>query len=312
MKELREEIFNIKEEIYSSNIEKRKLNEKVFSLNETNKKMDEGYKYYKDLSDKVDNIKSIKDVKEFKNLNLKTRIEGRKSSASKKDMSCKTVDTPPTPEYISETEIKEDFNKPIDERIDVKYNLKEKIQEFFLIQFSDKAYREIYEKVKFEKDKEIVNYLSRSIYTPPSILNEIIATKNIDEQIRSMAKIVLNAKDKIDNLEQLNFYFMYFPSISVGWLYATNHQTFKELSNIVKNMHLPSFQGEIMTNTILSHLETIEGMEKAQIYSKEIEDIDKQTTNYADFLLNLDKLVKLMQPEIELKQEERSEIDECL
>ena len=111
MKELREEIFNIKEEIYSSNIEKRKLNEKVFSLNETNKKMDEGYKYYKDLSDKVDNIKSIKDVKEFKNINLKTRIEGRKSSASKKDMSCKTVDTPPTPEYISETEIKEDFNK---------------------------------------------------------------------------------------------------------------------------------------------------------------------------------------------------------
>ena len=81
MKELREEIFAIKEEIYSSNIEKRKLNEKVFTLSETNKKMEEGYKYYKDLSDKVDNIKSIKDVKEFKNINLKTRIEGRKTNA---------------------------------------------------------------------------------------------------------------------------------------------------------------------------------------------------------------------------------------
>jgi len=111
MKELREEIFNIKEEIYSSNIEKRKLNEKVFSLNESNKKMEEGYKYYKDLSDKVDNIKTLKDVKEFKNINLKTRIEGRKSSGAKKDINCKTVDVPPTPEYISETEIKEDFNK---------------------------------------------------------------------------------------------------------------------------------------------------------------------------------------------------------
>lgn len=111
MKELREEIFNIKEEIYSANIEKRKLNEKVFSLNESNKKMEEGYKYYKDLSDKVDNIKTLKDVKEFKNINLKTRIEGRKGSSAKKDINCKTVDVPPTPEYISETEIKEDFNK---------------------------------------------------------------------------------------------------------------------------------------------------------------------------------------------------------
>jgi len=111
MKELREEIFNIKEEIYSSNIEKRKLNEKVFSLNETNKKMDEGYKYYKDLADKVDNIKTLKDVKEFKNINLKTRIEGRKNNSAKKDINCKVVDTLPTAEYISETEIKEDFNK---------------------------------------------------------------------------------------------------------------------------------------------------------------------------------------------------------
>lgn len=111
MKELREEIFNIKEEIYSCNIEKRKLNEKVYSLSESNKKMEEGYKYYKDLSDKVDNIKSMKDVKEFKNINLKTRIEGRKNSSNKKEISCKSTDDLPTPEYIAETEIKEDFNK---------------------------------------------------------------------------------------------------------------------------------------------------------------------------------------------------------
>ena len=48
--------------------------------------MEEGYKYYKDLSDKVDNIKSVKDVKEFKNINLKTRIEGRKASSNKKEI----------------------------------------------------------------------------------------------------------------------------------------------------------------------------------------------------------------------------------
>ena len=111
MKELREEIFNIKEEIYSCNIEKRKLNEKVYSLSENNKKMEEGYRYYKGLSDKVDNIKSIKDVKEFKNINLKTRIEGRKSNTTKKEVNCKSSDSLPTSEYIAETEIKEDFNK---------------------------------------------------------------------------------------------------------------------------------------------------------------------------------------------------------
>ena len=110
MKELREEIFNIKEETYSCNIEKRKLNEKVFTLSETNKKMEEGYKYYKDLSDKVDNIKSIKDVKEFKNINLKTRIEGRKTNTNKKEINFKTNEAP-TQEYIAETELKEDFNK---------------------------------------------------------------------------------------------------------------------------------------------------------------------------------------------------------
>lgn len=110
MKELREEIFNIKEEIYSCNIEKRKLNEKVYTLSETNKKMEEGYKYYKDLSDKVDNIKSVKDVKEFKNINLKTRIEGRKANNNKKEINYKNNEEP-TPEYIAETELKEDFNK---------------------------------------------------------------------------------------------------------------------------------------------------------------------------------------------------------
>lgn len=110
MKELREEIFNIKEETYSCNIEKRKLNEKVFTLSETNKKMEEGYKYYKDLSDKVDNIKSIKDVKEFKNINLKTRIEGRKANNNKKEINYKTNEAP-TAEYVAETELKEDFNK---------------------------------------------------------------------------------------------------------------------------------------------------------------------------------------------------------
>lgn len=110
MKELREEIFNIKEEIYSSNIEKRKLSEKVYTLNETNKKMEEGYKYYKKLSDKVDNIKSIKDIKEFKNVNLKTRIEGRKVS-SKKEINYKNAESLPTSEYIAETALKDDFNK---------------------------------------------------------------------------------------------------------------------------------------------------------------------------------------------------------
>ena len=110
MKELREEIFNIKEEIYSSNIEKRKLNEKVYTLTETNKKMEEGYKYYKKLSDKVDNIKSIKDIKEFKNVNLKTRIE-RKKTNTKKEINYKNNENTPTSEYIAETAIKDDFNK---------------------------------------------------------------------------------------------------------------------------------------------------------------------------------------------------------
>lgn len=110
MKELRDEIVSVKEETYSCNIEKRKLNEKVFTLSETNKKMEEGYKYYKDLSDKVDNIKSIKDVKEFKNINLKTRIEGKKASNNKKEINYKTNEAP-TAEYIAETELKEDFNK---------------------------------------------------------------------------------------------------------------------------------------------------------------------------------------------------------
>lgn len=112
MKELREEIFKVKEDIYSANIEKRKLNEKVYNLSETNKKMEEGYKYYKNLSDKVDNIKTVKDVKEFKNINLKTRIEGRKSNSAKKDINYKNNESEmPTAEYLAETEIKEDFNK---------------------------------------------------------------------------------------------------------------------------------------------------------------------------------------------------------
>lgn len=109
MKNKRNEIYELKENIYSANIEKSKLNEKMFSLNEMSKKVEEGYNYYKDISDKVDNIKSVKDVMSFKNVSLKTRISSKKSSTQK----AVTVkpDTPPTPEFIANLELKDSFNK---------------------------------------------------------------------------------------------------------------------------------------------------------------------------------------------------------
>ena len=72
MKNKRNEIYELKENIYSSNIERSKLNEKMFSLNEAAKKVEEGYNSYKEIEDRVDNIKSVKDVMSFKNVTLKT------------------------------------------------------------------------------------------------------------------------------------------------------------------------------------------------------------------------------------------------
>lgn len=109
MKNKRNEIYELKESIYSSNIEKSKLNEKMFSLNETLKKVEDGYNSYKEINERVDKIKSIKDVMSFKNVTLKTRIPAKKSSGSK-NVTLK-VETPPTPEFIAFTELKDSFNK---------------------------------------------------------------------------------------------------------------------------------------------------------------------------------------------------------
>jgi len=109
MKNKRNEIYELKENIYSANIEKSKLNEKLFSLKETAKKVDEGYNSYKEISDRVDNIKSIKDVMSFKNVTLKTKIPGKRASNSK-PVTLKT-EVSPTPEFIAMTELKDSFNK---------------------------------------------------------------------------------------------------------------------------------------------------------------------------------------------------------
>ena len=109
MKNKRNEIYELKENIYSSNIEKSKLNEKLFSLKETAKKVEEGYNSYKEISDKVDNIRTIKDVMSFKNVTLKTKIPGKRSSSSK-PVTLKS-ETLPTPEFIALSELKDSFNK---------------------------------------------------------------------------------------------------------------------------------------------------------------------------------------------------------
>ena len=110
MDTLRQDINEIKENIYSANIEKRKLNEKLYTLNEMSKKVEVGYKSYKDLSEKVSRIKSIKDVMEFKNINLKNRIPAKKTSTAKKDMNYK-AEAAPSKEFLASKELKEDFNK---------------------------------------------------------------------------------------------------------------------------------------------------------------------------------------------------------
>lgn len=111
MKELRDEIYDIKENIYSANIEKRKLNEKLYTLNENLKKVNLGYNEYKTLSDKVDHIKTLKDVKEFKNVSLKNKIIAKRNNVVKKDINYKSEETTPTPEYLATMELKEDYNK---------------------------------------------------------------------------------------------------------------------------------------------------------------------------------------------------------
>ena len=109
MKNKRNEIYELKENIYSSNIEKSKLNEKMFSLKEAAKKVEEGYNSYKEIEDRVDSIKSVKDVMSFKNVTLKTRVPAKRNSATK-TVAVK-ADTPPTAEFVAATELKDSFNK---------------------------------------------------------------------------------------------------------------------------------------------------------------------------------------------------------
>jgi len=109
MKNKRNEIYKLKENIYSSNIEKSKLNEKMFSLKEAAKKVEDGYNSYKEIEERVDNIKSIKDVMSFKNVTLKTRVPAKKSN-NVRPVTLK-ADTAPTPEFIASSELKDSFNK---------------------------------------------------------------------------------------------------------------------------------------------------------------------------------------------------------
>lgn len=110
MKNKRNEIYELKENIYSANIEKSKLKEKLFSLNEMSKKVEEGYNSYKEVADKVDNIKSIKDVLSFKNVVLKSKVPVKRATSSK-TLVYKAQDNVPTPEFIASTELKDSFNK---------------------------------------------------------------------------------------------------------------------------------------------------------------------------------------------------------
>lgn len=109
MKNKRNEIYELKENIYSSNIEKSKLNEKMFSLNEAAKKVEEGYNSYKEIEERVDNIKSIKDVMSFRNVTLKSRIPAKRNTNSK-PVTLK-AESSPTPEFVATTELKDSFNK---------------------------------------------------------------------------------------------------------------------------------------------------------------------------------------------------------
>lgn len=110
MKNKRNEIYELKENIYSANIEKSKLKEKLFTLTEMSKKVDEGYESYNEVSKRVDNIKSLKDVMSFKNLVLKNKIPAKRANVSK-NVTYKSVGDLPTPEFIASTELKDSFNK---------------------------------------------------------------------------------------------------------------------------------------------------------------------------------------------------------
>lgn len=110
MKQRRNEIYEIKEDIYSANIEKSKLNEKLYTLTEMAKKVEDGYHHYKEVSDKVDEIKSIKDVMSFKNVNLKNKIPARRNGNAGKSITYK-AESQPTAEFVAMTELKDSFNK---------------------------------------------------------------------------------------------------------------------------------------------------------------------------------------------------------
>ncbi|MBP3284839.1 MAG: hypothetical protein J6M02_05010 [Clostridia bacterium] len=110
MKQRRNEIYEIKEDIYSANIEKSKLNEKLYTLTEMAKKVEDGYHHYKEVSDKVDEIKSIKDVMSFKNVNLKNKIPARRNGNAGKSITYK-AESQPTAEFVATTELKDSFNK---------------------------------------------------------------------------------------------------------------------------------------------------------------------------------------------------------
>lgn len=110
VKQRRNDIYEIKEDIYSANIEKSKINEKLYTLTEMSKKVEDGYNYYKEISDQVDNIKSIKDVMSFKNVNLKSRIPAKRGSNANRSISYK-AESQPTPEFVAMAELKESFNK---------------------------------------------------------------------------------------------------------------------------------------------------------------------------------------------------------
>lgn len=110
VKQRRNDIYEIKEEIYSANIEKSKINEKLYTLTEMSKKVEDGYNHYKEIADKVDSIKSIKDVMSFKNVNLKSRIPLKRNSSASRSISYKP-EVQPTAEFVATSELKDSFNK---------------------------------------------------------------------------------------------------------------------------------------------------------------------------------------------------------
>lgn len=115
-KELREEIYELKENFYSANIEKRKVNEKLFSLKESQKKVDRVYKYEKEIADKVDQIKNVKDVLKFKKLSFKPKsINSISVKANKKNLGLvyKSDENSQNKnvEFVAKIELKEAYNK---------------------------------------------------------------------------------------------------------------------------------------------------------------------------------------------------------